>query len=246
MARRKKKENAGPSGQEWLTTYSDMVTLMLCFFTIMFNPDESTVLQMQQIAASMRQGGMGALAGGLTLSSGRSADLGNTIMSLPSMEKGRSLGTALRKAMSVFSPEIRSNKVRVTHDERGLVVTLASDTFFNPASARLNIEQTKDTLLRLGSFLASSDLDGRKFRIEGHTDAVDIDPTGPWEDNWHLSSERSRAVLRYLSAINETGFEKRFQIAGFADTAPITTNNTPEGRAYNRRVDVIILDEGHL
>lgn len=243
---RKKKENAGPSGGEWLVTYSDMVTLMLCFFTIMFNPDESTTLQMQQIAASMRQGGLGALAGGLTLSSGRSADLGNTIMSLPSMEKGRSLGTALRKAISVFSPEIRSNKVRVTHDERGVVISLASDAFFNPASARLNVAQTRDVLLRLGGMLASDDLAGRKFRIEGHTDSVDIDPTGPWEDNWQLSAERSRAVLRYLCAINEPGFEKRFQIAGFADTVPITTNDTPEGRAYNRRVDVIILDDGHL
>ncbi|MDR2134620.1 MAG: flagellar motor protein MotB, partial [Treponema sp.] len=231
---RKKREVSGPSGGEWLTTYSDMVTLMLCFFAIMFNPDEATTAQMQQIAASMRTGGLGALAGGLTLSSGRSADLGNTIMALPSMERGRSLGTALRKAVSVFSPEIRSNKVRVSHDERGLVITLASDAFFNPASARINIEETRDILLRLGTLLASGDVAGRKFRIEGHTDSVDVDPSGPWEDNWQLSTERSRAVLRYLTALGID--EKRFQIAGFADTVPIAGNDTPEGRAYNRRV----------
>ncbi|MDR2159784.1 MAG: flagellar motor protein MotB, partial [Treponema sp.] len=69
---RKKKEIAKAT-QEWLTTYSDMVTLMLCFFAIMFNPDESSSAQMQQIAASMRTGGLGALSGGLTLSAGRSA-----------------------------------------------------------------------------------------------------------------------------------------------------------------------------
>jgi chemotaxis protein MotB len=246
MARKKKQEEAIPS--TWLNTYADMITLCLCFFVILFNPDEVNPVQTQTIAAAMRTGGLGGLAGGLTLTSGRSADLGNTIMSLPSMEKGRSLGTALRKAVSVFSPEIRSNKVRVTHDERGLVITLAADAFFNPASARINIEQTRDILLRLGSFLASKDdnMGKRKFRIEGHTDSVDVDPEGPWEDNWQLSSERSRAVLRFLAAINEPGFEKRFQIAGFADTVPITTNDTPEGRMYNRRVDIIILDEGHL
>jgi chemotaxis protein MotB len=210
----------------------------------MFNPDESSSAQMQQIAASMRTGGLGALSGGLTLSSGRSADLGNTIMALPSMERGRSLGTSLRKAVSLFSPEIRSNKVRVTHDERGLVITLASDAFFNPASARINIEETRDILLRLGTFLASEDLRGRKFRIEGHTDAVPVDPSGPWESNWELSTARSINILHYLADIGVE--ENRFQVAGFADTMPLSPNDTPEGRAYNRRVDVIVLDEGHL
>jgi chemotaxis protein MotB len=71
-----------------------------------------------------------------------------------------------------------------------------------------------------------------------------IDPEGPWRDNWELSSARAIAVLRYLSAIGVQ--ENRFQVAGFADTMPVSANNTPEGRAYNRRVDVIIIDEGHL
>jgi len=241
---RKKQSTTGPTGSEWLTTYSDMVTLMLCFFIILFNPDDVTQGQLDAVSLSMRAGGIGSLAGGLTVSSGRSADLGNTIMALPSMERGRSMGTSLRRAVSVFSPEIRSNKLRITHDERGLVITLASDAFFNPASARINIEQTRDTLLRLGTFMSSQELSGRKFRIEGHTDAVDVDPAGPWESNWELSTARSINVLHYLSDVGID--EKRFQVAGFADTAPIATNETPEGRAYNRRVDIIILDDGHL
>jgi chemotaxis protein MotB len=241
----KKKKEATGATAEWLTTYSDMVTLMLCFFAIMFNPDESSTAQMQQIATSMQTGGLGSRSGGTTsLSAGRSADLGNTIMALPSMERGRSLGTALRKAVSVFSPEVRSNKVRISHDERGLVITLASDAFFNPASARINIEETRDILLRLGTFLASEDLEGRKFRIEGHTDAVPVDPAGPWESNWELSTARSINVLHYLADIGIE--ENRFQVAGFADTMPISSNDTPQGRGYNRRVDIIILDEGHL
>jgi chemotaxis protein MotB len=192
----------------------------------------------------MQQGGIGAMPGGMTLSAGRNAELGNTIMSLPSMERGRLMGTSLRRAISIFSPEIRSNKVKITHDERGLVITLAGDAFFNPASARINIDATRDILLRLGTYLSSEELRGRKFRIEGHTDAVDVDPEGPWEDNWQLSSERSRAILRYLAALGVD--ERRFQIAGFSDTMPVSSNDTEEGRANNRRVDVIILDEGHL
>ena len=160
------------------------------------------------------------------------------------MERGRVMGTAMRKAVSIFSPEIRSNKVKITHDERGLVITLAGDALFNPASARINIEATRDTILRLGTYLTSDEVRGRKFRIEGHTDAADVDPNGPWEDNWQLSAERSRAVLRYLAAIGVD--ERRFQIAGFADTMPVAPNDTPDERAYNRRVDVIIIDAGHL
>jgi chemotaxis protein MotB len=210
----------------------------------MFNPDDTTQAQMDAISTSMRVGGIGAMAGGLTLAAGRSAELGNTVNSLPSMERGKALGTALRRAVSLFSPEIRSTLVKITQDERGLVISLAADAFFNPASARINIEYTRDILLRLGTYLSSSELQGRKFRIEGHTDAVDVDPAGPWEDNWQLSVERSRSILLCLAGLGID--EKRFQIAGFADTMPVSTNETPEGRQNNRRVDVIILDEGHL
>jgi len=243
MARKKKEQEPPPAGT-WQTTYGDMITLCLCFFVILFNPDDTTMAQLDAVSTSLRTGGIGAMAGGLTLSAGRNADLGNTVMSLPSMERGNVMGTQLRKAISVFSPEIRSNKVKITHDERGLVVTLAGDAFFNPASARINIETTRDIILRLGTYLSSEELRGRKFRIEGHTDAVDVDPDGPWEDNWQLSVERSRAILRYLAAIGVD--ERRFQIAGFADTMPVSSNDTPVGRAQNRRVDVIIVDEGHL
>jgi len=243
MARKKKSEGGGGDGaNDWLTTYADMITLMLCFFVILFNPDDITQGQLEAISDSMRSGGIGQMPGGQTLSQGRAADLGNVIMSLPSMERGRALGTAMRRAVSVFSPQIRSNKIKVTQDERGLVITLAGDAFFNPASAQINIEATREALLELGTFLTSSELRGRKFRIDGHTDSIPAGP--PWEDNWQLSIERSRSVLRYLSMLGVD--ERRFQIAGFADTAPVASNESEEGRAENRRVDVIILDEGHL
>jgi len=253
MAREKKKRDPPPAGT-WLTTYGDMITLVLCFFVIMFNPDETTMAQLDAISTSLRTGGIGAMAGGLTLSAGRNADLGNTIMSLPSMDRGRNMGTELRRATSVFAPEIRSNKIKVTQDERGLVITLAADAFFEPASARLNIEETRDVLIRLGTYLSSRELmdtrdrDGTerkfRFRIEGHTDSVDVDPTGPWEDNWELSVQRSRVILRYLAALGVD--ESRFQIAGFAATMPMSSNDTPEGRANNRRVDIVIVNDGHL
>ncbi|MDR2072253.1 MAG: flagellar motor protein MotB [Spirochaetaceae bacterium] len=239
----KKKKVAEEAKGEWIVTYSDMVTLMLCFFVALFNPDESDPTQLQQMISAFNAIGMGASTGGKTITQGKSADLGNTIMSLPSQDRGRNLGAAVRRAMSLFEPEIRSNKVRVTHDERGVIISLASDLFFAPASAEINYEDSREILLRLGSMLNSQELAGRRFRIEGHTDSSDTDPL-MWPSNWELSTARSLAVLHYLADIGVD--ENRFQVAGFAATMPISRDDTPEGRMNNRRVDIVILDDAHL
>jgi chemotaxis protein MotB len=243
MARKKKKEDEGVKG-DWIVTYSDMVTLLLCFFVALFDASEIEPGQMAALLSALSNIGMGASTGGETLSEGKNVSLGNTINSLPSLDKGNFLGPALKKAVSLFNPEVKSKKVTVTHDERGLVINLAADAFFAPASAKINIEETRDILIRVAGLLTSDEVKGRKFRIEGHTDAEAIDPNGPWESNWHLSAMRAIAVLHFLTALGVD--EKSFQVAGFADTVPIARNDTPEGRAYNRRVDIIILDDGHL
>jgi len=244
MARKKKEQGALGGVGEWVITYGDMITLMLVFFVAMFDTSEASISQASEMISSLNNVGMGGSTGGNTLSVGKLAELGNTINSLPSMEKGKMLATAKKKAVSLFNPEIRSNKVRISADERGIVISLASDAFFKPASSQLNIEETRDMLVRLAELLKSAEIEGRKFRIEGHTDDTAVDPAGPWFSNWELSTARSLNVLHYLSDFGVP--ERRFQVAGFAATVPLASNNTEEGRAYNRRVDIIILDEGHL
>jgi len=244
MGKKKEKKDAGNPGGEWIVTYSDMVTLMLCFFVALFDASEVEPGQLASLFSALSNVGMGNTTGGDTLSEGKSVGLGNTLSTLPSLDRGNALGPALRKAISLFNPEIKSKKVVITHDERGLVINLASDVFFDPASARLNIEESREILIRVAGLLNSEEIRGRKFRIEGHTDSVPVDPEGPWESNWELSTARSIAVLHYLTDLGVR--ENRFQVAGFADTTPMSTNDTPEGRAYNRRVDIIILDDGHL
>ncbi len=243
MAKKQRKEIGGGTG-EWIVTYSDMVTLLLCFFVALFDTTDADITQMDIFISSLNNIGMGGSTGGNTLSVGKLAELGNTVSSLPSLEKGRMLATAKKKATSLFQPEIKSNKVRISTDERGIVISLASDAFFRPASADINIEETRTMLVRLAELLKSDDLSGRKFRVEGHTDAVGTDPSGPWRSNWELSAARALNVLHYLTDFGAD--EKRFQVAGFSDTVPIASNDTEEGRAYNRRVDIIILDEAHL
>jgi chemotaxis protein MotB len=243
MARKRKSENFGALG-EWIVTYSDMVTLLLCFFVAMMDDAGTPSIQAEVFISSLNNIGMGGNTGGNTLSPGKLAELGNSVATLPSMEKGKVLGNALRKAVALFQPEVKSNKVRITSDEKGVVISLASDAFFRPASAEVNIEETRGILVRVAELLKSPELAGRKFRIEGHTDSSPVAPGGPWASNWDLSVARSISTLEYLVAFGAD--DRRFQVAGFADTVPLADDGTEEGRAYNRRVDIVILDQGHL
>ncbi|TVR32228.1 MAG: flagellar motor protein MotB [Spirochaetaceae bacterium] len=238
--RRKKRQSEGAA--DWLLTYGDMVTLLLTFFVLMYTAATIDGERLELILAAFA--GLGSMDGGATLQEGRLAELGNTVMTLPSMQRGRALDEARRTAVSIFEPEIRSQKVRVTQDERGLVISLAADAFFETASAELNIEQSRNVFVRLADLLRSEQLDNRTFRIEGHTDSIPTDPEGPWPTNWELSIERALNTFRLLQDYQVP--ENRFQVMGLSDTAPLTSNETAEGRAYNRRVDVIILTEGHL
>ncbi len=239
MGKRESKKPEGAS-KAWLETYGDMITLMLCFFVMLFNPVQVDETQQAQLTVALEGD---PTSGGMSLTAGRLADLGNTINSLPSIEKGNSLGLAVKKAVSLFAPDIKSNRITVTTDERGLVVTLASDSFFREGSAELLITETRDTLLRLSQFLTSEELVGRDFRIEGHTDSTPVDEN-LWSSNWELSGARALNVLYYLSDFGVN--DENFSFLGYADTQPKFPNDTAEGRGYNRRVDIIILDEGHF
>ncbi len=243
MGKKEKKEPEGPS-TAWMGTYGDMITLMLCFFVMLYNPSEVDITELATITQSLQMQETESTSGGLSLSAGQLSDLGNNINALPSLEKGKSLGLAKKKAVSLFAPDIKSNKITITSDERGLIITLLSDNFFEEGSAELNINETRDTLLRLSDFFKTPELKGRNFRIEGHTDNTPVADNEKFPSNWELSATRAVNVLHYLADYGVE--ENNFSVAGYADTKPKFSNETPEGRAYNRRVDIIILDEGHF
>ncbi|MFO7731135.1 MAG: flagellar motor protein MotB [Spirochaetia bacterium] len=242
MAERRRRKKCPPEGApEWMTTYGDMVTLLLTFFVMMYTTATIDGAKIQLILAAFN--GLGLRSGGTTLqATGQLADMGNTVMSLPSAQKGRALDEARKKAVSMFQPEIKTKKVQVKEDERGLVISLAADAFFEPASADVRIEESRDVLERVSNLLIS--MEDYKFRIEGHTDSTPTDPQAEWRTNWELSTARATNVLHYLVDFGVT--EDNFQVAGFADTVPIASEETEEGRSYNRRVDIIVLSEGHL
>ncbi len=246
MAKKEKKEPGKPS-TAWQGTYGDMITLMLCFFVMLYDPSEVDTTAVSQIQSSLSiptdSIEQPVPTGGQSLTMGRLADLGNSIMALPAVEKGKSLSLAKKKAVSLFAPEIKSNKITVTSDERGLVITLASDSFFAEGSAEIDVDAYREILLKLSQFFEEPEIANRRFRIEGHTDNTPVS-NERFPSNWELSAARSVNVLHYLAEFGVD--EKKFSVAGYADTRPMFSNDTEEGKAYNRRVDIIILDEGHF
>ena len=237
---KEKKELAKPS-TAWQGTYGDMITLMLCFFVMLYDPSESDAVQMAAMQASISNNNPG---GGISLSPGSLADLGNVVSSLPSIDKGKALGPEMKKAVSSFTPLVRSTKVSLTSDERGIVISLASDTYFKQGSAELDIDASREVLQAISAFFNSPEVKGRRWRIEGHTDSTPVPADSKYESNWELSAARAANVLHYLSDFGVD--EKMFSICGYADTRPKYSNDTEEGRAHNRRVDIIILDDGNF
>jgi chemotaxis protein MotB len=242
MADNKKCPKCEEGVPEYMLTYGDMVTLLLTFFVLMFTTATVDGYEFQLILAAFQ--GLGNFDGGNTLQAGRLAELGNTIESLPSLQSGRALAKARQAAVSLFQPEVRTNQVRITEDERGLVISLASDAFFDVASADIRLEDTREILIKLASLLSADYLEDRYFRIEGHTDNTPTDPDGQWPSNWELGAARALNTLRILAEFGAD--EEQFQAASFGEYRPLVENDSPEGRAYNRRVDVIILSEGSL
>ncbi len=239
---------------EWMATYGDMVTLLLCFFVLLVNPPIEETQRLQLIMASLNN--MGVLQGGNTLESGPLAELGNNVMALPSVTPLRRLDKARQKAVNIFKTENRREQVVVTQDQRGLIISITDDFYFIGKTAKLDIEKTRPVLQRLAHLLNSPELARRRFRIEGHTNSLPPDPDGPYPSNWELSVARSLVILHHL--VNLGVNESNFEVAGFADKAPLPDRllgfdkngkmrtEAIAGRTTKaKRVDIVILRTGH-
>lgn len=226
----------------WLLTYGDMVTLLLTFFVLLFTTAEIEGRELQLILSAFR-GSLGMFSGGMTLSEGALAELGQQIESLPAKERGDKLAKAIEKAVSIFQPEVKSRKVKITEDERGIVISLVADAFFESGSPQLT-DKGMQTVDKIGRFLSDPAFSENLIRIEGHTDNTPISPLSPlyslYPTNWELSSARAVTIARILN--EEHNIKGRtLQAVGYGEFQPVESNDIEEGRAYNRRVEIVIM-----
>ena len=133
--------------------------------------------------------------------------------------------------------EISRGLAEVEKDGDKIIVRLASQGGFVSGSAGVR-DSFSPTLIKLGNTLAKYP---GIVKVEGHTDNVPVAFSEKFKSNWDLSAARAAAIADYLltSSTLEAG---SIQIAGFADTRPLDTNETPNGRSRNRRIEVIVDD----
>ncbi len=242
MPRKKKKHEVTYSTPAWMVTYGDMNSLLLTFFIMLIaTMSKNTATTEMQLILSAFKGSLGALEGGNTLTKGPLAEFGNTIESLPSQDLGKKLSKAMKKAEQLLTPEIRAKKVRVQETQKGYKITIASDLFFRPGSAEIDFEEGREVLRKVGLLLKDAGNDV-KIEVVGHTDNTPIPKASEmskiYPSNWELSTARASSVVRYFEALGV--IPSRMYAEGRGEHEPLESNDTPEGRAYNRRIDIYV------
>jgi chemotaxis protein MotB len=249
MARRKKHAEHA-NHERWLVSYADFITLLFAFFVVMFaasNSDQKKVGQIAQaVQVAFKDLGMFTPAGKVVplhddggLANAPARVFGSTKSPFSQTtqlnESSPDLTGVRMQLEEMLHRELRNQTVHIRQDSRGVVVSLAEAGFFDSGSAVVNAGGLA-VLQRIAEKLHDIPQD---LRIEGHTDNTPIH-TAQFPSNWELSTARATHVLGYLIMIARIPPE-RLSAVGYGEYRPAASNATPEGKAANRRVDVVIL-----
>ena len=246
---RKKKHPEHVNHERWLVSYADFITLLFAFFVVMFAASNTDKKKAGQVAHSVQSAfselGIFSPAGkviplsedGVVPTTAKMVigDLKNSISSAQSA-KPRSISELKTQIESDLKEQVENKSIRISQSERGLTISLSEAGFFNPGS---EVMQPKGTAVldKIVEHLLSLP---NPVRIEGHTDNTPIH-TAQFPSNWELSTARATHVLHYL--IDSKVSPLRLSPAGYGENWPVASNETAEGRAANRRVDLVILSD---
>ncbi len=228
--RRKKTDEEHENTERWLLTYADLITLLLAFFITMYS--------MSRVDA--KKFGAVQMALSSVLHGGRSPWEGR-VPGMPTDEQRRSLlnPNDLRllqvKIGQSFQTQNDSTSITTDIDQRGLVIHVRENTFFDTGKADLT-PAAQSALAAIGAVIQGID---NYIRVEGHTDNIPIH-NYEFPSNWELSTARATKVVRYLIDSYDFPADK-ISASGYAEYRPLVPNDTPENRAKNRRVDIVIL-----
>ena len=134
--------------------------------------------------------------------------------------------------------QISDKSVSLALDDRGLVIILSDDILFD--SGKAEVKEKAFPILNKVADIIETKVPGKNIGISGNTDNVPISHSG-WKSNWELSTARATNVLHYLESRGVS--PKRLSATGYGEHRPIASNATAEGRAKNRRVEIVILPE---
>lgn len=249
MAR--KKHESHENHERWLVSYADFITLLFAFFVVMFATSQTDKTKAQAVADSVKK----ALEG-QSFTSMVKVILGGTIDTKGQGNAQKNGPGGQRKVARTESPkgqvvellpsfellskeldqEIKSGKLQISMGARGITISFMQAALFPSGEDEISPEFYPTIQKIVGAMKQVPN----PVRTEGHTDSVPIHNMR-FRSNWELSAARSIALVELFSKMGVP--HERLSIAGYADTAPLDSNDTEEGRQKNRRVDIVILNE---
>jgi len=225
MRKTRKSVESEENVERWMVSYADFVTLLFCFFTAMYAISNVDTKKLDQFASSMKT----AFNEGVEQKQFSVID-DVKVMFPTSYETEANV----RDMLSTIIKE-SGGTIDVKRDKRGIVIAVADKMLYKSGSARLK-EEAIDFLDQLVQPILDYP---HPIRIEGHTDNIPIS-TKEFPSNWELSASRAINVAKYFIDNHEID-PGRITSIGYAEHKPLTSNDSPDGRAKNRRVDIVLL-----
>jgi chemotaxis protein MotB len=248
---RKKKPEGHVNHERWLVSYADFITLLFAFFVVMFASSQTDKARAQQVSDAVKKALEGdhlsamlaAVLRGAPDAKGKAGAMvrGPGGVNRPTDERKDQKLAELLPSLKVLSEELKAEiaagRIQIDMQSRGLVISFTQAALF-PSGEDVISPDAYDGLEKVAAAITKIP---NPVRLEGHTDSVPIN-TPRFRSNWVLSAARSIAVLELMAGKFGMPYN-RMSIAAYADTAPVASNETEEGRARNRRVDIVILNE---
>lgn len=246
--RRARVHRSRVSHERWLVSYADFITLLFALFVVLYATARADQRKQTQVAQSIDAAfkSLGIFKDSSRNPSKDSASsateqapipmnivMGEDVLS-PAQVKD-DLQRIRQDLQQRLSNQVAQHTVAIKMGRDGLVISLREAGFFDSGSAIPRPEGIA-TLKQIALSLGQTPYD---LRVEGHTDNIPIH-NAQFDSNWELSSARATHIARALLDMHSISAD-RLSAAGYAEYHPVDTNDTPEGRANNRRVDLVVL-----
>jgi chemotaxis protein MotB len=220
-------------GNRWLTTFNDMITLLMVFFVLLFSMGSLDVQRFKHFQNAL-QSAMGIL------DAGSHAPVGIVADPPPIPGQETEAGQTPLESGAAHAPDVDTRGLEAVYSRDGIHLTLDDKLLFDTGNARLTAggQALLDRVARIVKPLR------RTIRVEGHTDNRPI-ATADYPSNWELSTARAISVVKYL--ILADGIEPQYlAAAGYGDSKPRAPNDTESNMSKNRRVEIILGDRAEF
>lgn len=248
---KKKPEEPKAGCPEYMLTYGDMMTLLLCFFVLLFSFSTIEKKQFEHVVSAFKDA-IGVMPGAVALEDGTGKMQKTNIMIHYKQ------GTEAKKGAETLKPTSKDAKfvaemvgalekqekqgdIKINLDEHGLILRIKGRLVFDQGSAHLS-EKMVETLSRVAEVLDRSDYADRLILIEGHTDNMQVRSLD-YPSNWELSCHRAINVARYLTEVERENpiNPARIRVVGRSMYRPAAPNVPGQGNPENRRVEIIVV-----